>query len=294
MKAKYTLIVVVPVGPTCQPHHIRDTINSIRFYVRCRHKIILADDSQRGTGHQLAKEFTDIDVVETGSPMGKLCGLYITLSMAFRHALTHYTFDAALRMDTDALVIGPSPEKEALALFHSNSTVGIAGQYPLDYSGRPWDISWPREKIRRSLHTFRFFKRPVVHLALLPRYIRAIKKGYTRGESVFGGACFFSYACLEALMAAGLLPLYSLRELQLEEDHLFAILVRSIGFELGSLSGEGMPMGCAWKGLPVAPQQLMADKKKIIHSIRYWSDMREDEIRDLFREKRRLLQVDLN
>lgn len=294
MKTAYNLIIVIPVGPTCKAGYIRDTINSIRFYLRCRYKIILADDSQKGTGHQLAREYPEVDVVETGSPMGKLCGLYITLSLAFRHALEKYTFEAVLRMDTDALIIGPAPEKEALALFHSNSTVGIAGQYPLDYAGRPWDISWPREKIRRSLHTFRFFKRPLVHFALFPKYLRALRHGYKRGESVFGGACFFSYACLQALSSAGLLPLYSLRTLQLEEDHLFAILVKSLGFELGSLSGAGMPMGCAWKGLPVAPQQLMADKKKIIHSIRYWADMQEEEIRDLFREKRRLLQVELN
>jgi hypothetical protein len=226
--------------------------------------------------------------------MGKLCGLYITLCMAFRHALENYHFQAVLRMDTDALIIGAAPEQEALDLFHRKSTIGIAGQYPLDYAGRPWDISWPRAKIRRSLHTFRFFKRPLVHFTLLPRYLKAIRRGYVRGESVFGGACFFSYACLKTLLSEGLLPAGQLKDLQLEEDHLFAILAKSAGFGLASLSGDGQPMGCAWKGLPAPPLQLLADRKKIIHSIRYWEDMREDEIRQIFRERRRLLQPDLN
>lgn len=287
MKTKYQLIVVIPVGPACQLHHVGDTIESINFYVSSSFRIILADDSQKGTGEKIRQHFKDIDVVETGESMGKLCGLYITLCLAFRYALKHYEFDALLRMDTDALIIGPSPDKEALDLFHRNSTIGIAGQYPLDYQGHPWDISWPRAKLRRSLHTFRFFKRPLVHATLFPRYLRALRQGYVRGESVFGGACFFSYACLKALLAAGLLPARHLKELRLEEDHLFAILVKSLGFELASLSGEGLPMGCAWKGLPASPEKLMSDGKKIVHSTRYWEHMQEDEIRTIFRQHRK-------
>ncbi len=149
MKKFFNTIVVVPVGPKCRIEFIEDTICSFIHHTQSSYKIVLADDSQKGTGLKVKQLFPDVDVVTMRRPMGKLCGLYITLSLTFRHVLAHYRFDALLRLDTDALIIGKAPEREAIQLFRQDAQTGMAGQYPLDYDGNPWDISWPQKQIEK-------------------------------------------------------------------------------------------------------------------------------------------------
>ncbi|HEU4472150.1 MAG TPA: glycosyltransferase family A protein [Flavisolibacter sp.] len=287
MKQFFEMVVVIPVGPGCRPEYIGDTINSLVYYSRSSFKIILADDSHKGTGKRVQEQWPDVDLLPMKAPMGKLCGLYITLSLAFRHALDRYRFDVLLRMDTDALVIGKAPEKEAIALIKSDPGIGIAGQYPFDYNGLPWDISWPKSKLQWITNRkMGLLLNPLPHWRLRKLHRRAVAKGYRTGESVFGGACFYSEACLLALEAAGLLPHHGLRSIKLEEDHLFALLASSIGFRLGDLSSGNLPFGCAWKGLPASPARLFDSGKKIIHSTRFWENMGEEEIRAFFKRKR--------
>ena len=87
-------------------------------------------------------------------------------------------------------------------------------------------------------------------------------------------------------MKKKLLPSYYFSNLNLGEDHLFSLLAKATGFELGNLSGRNMPVGCAWKGLPASPEQLKKDGKKIIHSVRQWKDMDEQAIRTYFKTER--------
>jgi hypothetical protein len=287
MKTEYKIVLVMPVGPKCTPEFIEDSLKSFIFYASCTYKIILADDSRKGTGRTVQARMPEVDVVEMPGPMGKLGGLYVTLSRAFRYALRHYRFQAVLRMDSDALIIGKAPESEALDLFERDPQIGIAGQYPFDYDGKPWDISWPRKQLLQYMSLrWRPRHKTFPRLFLRRHYKRALRNNYTVGESVFGGAYFVSEICLRVLEGAGLLPLYPLKYIDLEEDHLFSLLVRSAGFALGDLSSRRLPMGCAWKGLPAPPEELYAEGKKIIHSTRYWGDMQESEIRLFFSRKR--------
>ncbi len=288
MKTFHELVVVIPIGPTCNADFIDDTIRSLLHYTVNTPKIILADDSQKGTGNFLKIIFPDIDVVSTEKNLGKFCGLYINLSQAFQHALKHYSFKVLLRMDTDVLIIGNDPAYEAIQLFEQHPDIGIAGQYPLDYNGKPWDKSWPYWQLSRFTHVLKMWKRPLVNLPLQKYYRRAVKHGYIMGESVFGGACFFSEKCLQQLSDAGLLPLKIFKTLVLEEDHLFAILVKSLGMHFGDLSSGDKPFACAWKNLPDSPEHLYKNGKKIIHSVRCYHKIKEPEIRRYFRQIRKL------
>ena len=281
----YELVVVMPVGPACRTAFIADTLHSIAHYTSGSYKIVLADDSQQGTGKTIQHLFPDADVVPTPHSMGKLCGLYVTLSMAFQHVLRYYHFDALLRIDTDALMTGPDPHREAAALF-KNKHIGLAGQYPLDYEGEPWDVSWPKAQLHTYTATYKFFKHPVAHARLRRLLQKAQQHGYRNGESVFGGACFYSEHCLHCLQEAGLLPNLMLKDVTLEEDHLFSLLVKSIDMHFGSLSGTDGPMACAWVGLPASPTALSAAGKKIIHSVRKWQNQSEEDIRHYFRQQR--------
>ena len=286
MKPWFDVIIVIPVGPDSSLPFIEDTVLSYHYYTHSSYKVIFADDSQQGIGKQLAGVFRDADIITTPRAMGGWAGLYITLSLAFRHAVEQYGFAAVLKLDTDALIIGKAPEKEVLELFSNDNKAGIAGQYPDDYSGKPWNLNWPKQRIINATQTWKFFRRPVAHWHLMRLYKQALSNGYRTGESVFGGAYFMSAAYLISLYENGLLPNYQFQTLNLGEDHLFSLLAKAKGFTLRSLSGEGLPFGCAWKGLPVSPEQLISDGKKVIHSVRYWNDEKENDIRLFFKEKR--------
>src|SRR4051812_43760898 len=102
MKRKIETVIVIPIGPACKLYFITDTINSIQRYVSKDHILILADDSQIGTGNLLSKTFPLIHVLENKRNLGKVAGLYITLANAYRYAIENYDFKVLLKMDDDA------------------------------------------------------------------------------------------------------------------------------------------------------------------------------------------------
>jgi hypothetical protein len=286
MKTITDLVVVLPVGPNTDPAFIADTLDSIAHHVRASYRLIIADDSHSGLGRLAKQHYPEADLVSTPKNMGRYGGLYITLCMAYRHAVENYHFRALLKIDTDAMMIGDAPEAEAIRLFDSDKRVGMAGQYGIEYDGRPWNINWPKQRIINGTSTWKFIRRPIANMKLRQLYKRALVNGYNTGESVFGGSYFMSPSCLAALYADGLLPAKSLRTVNLEEDHIFSLLVKSSGFTLADLSRGSLPFGCSWRGLPDSPEGLLDRGKKIIHSTRYWGEMKEREIREFFRERR--------
>lgn len=286
MKHSAKIVVVVPIGPNSSVDFIMDTIESYIHYTESTYKILLADDSHQQISEQVRKVYPEADVIYTTKPMGGMSGLYINLAHAFKYALKHYDFELIFKLDTDALVIGAEPEKEALQLFHAHPDIGIAGQYPTDYFGKPWDRGWPRARILNGVFTWKFIRRPFANTLLRKLFIKAIDNGYRPGESVFGGAYFISRLALEKLDEEGLLPYSKLVDLNLGEDHLFSLLFKSVGYHLGDLSTGDASFACAWKGLPASPEELYSKKKKIIHSTRKWENMDEKDIRSFYKEKR--------
>lgn len=288
MKTFYELVVVIPVGPACHVEFIADTIRSVLHYTAAPPKIILADDSQKGTGESVRIMFPDTEVVASEKSLGKLCGLYINLSNAYQYALNNYSFDALLRLDTDALVIGNDPAREAINLFKQHPEIGLAGQYPNDYNGNEWDKGWPRFQLSRFTHILKMWKHAFINIPLRKYYRRAVKHGYIMGESVFGGSYIFSEKGLQKLSDAKLLPANIFKTLDLEEDHLFSLLIKSVDMHFGDLSSGDKPFACSWKGLPDSPEHLHKNGKKIIHSVRYYNNMKEPEIRTYFKQIRKL------
>ncbi len=291
MTPPFDVVVVIPVGPNSSVPFIEDTVTSYRHYTASSYKIIFADDSQQGIGATLQRILPEADVIVTPKAMGGWAGLYITLATAFRHAVQNYRFATLLKLDTDALIIDEAPEREAIELFSKYSDAGIAGQYPNDYNGKPWNLNWPKQRILNGTQTWKFFRRPVANWRLLKLYRKALSNGYKTGESVFGGAYFMSPNYLNSLYQNNLLPDRTFRSLNLGEDHLFSLLAKANGYTLNDLSSNNLPFGCAWKGLPVSPEQLVADKKKIIHSVKHWESSQESEIRQFFKDRRETVQT---
>ena len=92
--------------------------------------------------------------------------------------------------------------------------------------------------------------------------------------------------CVRRLAEANVLSKKELGRSFLEEDHIFGLLVKSAGMDMADFAGAEYPMALEWKGLPCAPRELIATKKKIIHSTRHWEDLDEAKIRKFFRDLR--------
>lgn len=283
---KKEVIVVISIGPKSRIEFIADTIDSFICYTTNSYQFILMDDSHAGMGSAVKHIYPSCIVLATKKPMGSRDGLYISLAEAYNFAVKHYQFAALLKLDTDALIIGAEPEKEALQLFRQQPSVGIAGQYPNEHDGTPLDITWPRQRILSATRSWKFISRPIVNSLLTKQYNSALRNDYRTGESVFGGAYFISPQLLKLLSLKGFLPNYRFSSLTLGEHHLFALLAKANGYQLAGLSGSNQPFACSSRGLPAAPEVLHEQGKKIIHSVRFYSHMKEDEIRSYFKQKR--------
>lgn len=292
MRPKYDLIVVIPIGPNSQMDNLIDTIDSIRHYIDSNHKVVIADDSQKGSGAKLQAHYSDIDVIVTRRNLGKVSGLYFNLSAAYVFALERYDFTVLMKMDDDALVIGAEPHQAAIDLFQRSPNTGMAGRhiqgrFSKDQYGNLHDNYWPRKQLIKDTCSWKLVRRPIANWNFRRLFFNALTNGYELGENIQGGVYFFSKKCLLNLNSASLLGFYKLRNVNFGEDLLFSLLVKSIGMNLGDLGSAGLPVGCAWKGLPAATEVLYEDNKKVIHSVRSWDQLDESDIRDYFRDRRK-------
>ena len=301
MKSIKDLLIVIPVGPTCKVDFIIDTIESIKCYIHCTHAIIVSDDSHNASIQQrLQMSYPDLIIVKTTKNYGKGLGLYITLSNAYRYALDHFNFKALLRLDTDALMIGPGSENQIFELFERNPLIGMAGRYVKglqspDEFGNVWMNGGRRPIVATAkIFTKYFLRHPFIYWRIRKVLFTAINEGYDLGEFVFGGAYAFSRIGLEKLRDNNLLPMNKVLGADMEEDHFFSLLMVSTGMHLGDLASGENPFACTWKGLPAHPETILQANKKIIHSTRYWQEMKEDEIRKFFKDKRNRATDKLN
>ena len=285
-RTQLDLVAVIPAGPPTRMDFLLDTIASVEFWTGPRRRIIVMDDSGVGRFAPLAQRSPELVVIPTPRVLGRYWGMYASLSMAYRYAAENYDFPCLLRLDDDALVIGPHPERDAAAYFALHPNVGVAGAYRYHDDGTPRGLWYPRRELKRELswrQGLRHRRRWGVYRRLVAR---AQAHGYELGENCLGGAMFLSPAGIRRLLEADMLPLAGLEGTYLEEDHIFALLVKALGMDLGEFAAGGCPMGISLPGLPCAPQELLDRGKKVTHSLRYWADMDQDMIRTFFRDHR--------
>ena len=293
-KVKVRTVVVIPLGPKCKMDYVIDTISSVLHYIPEERAILIADDSQNPDFVRKIEAFyPDAIILSSRQNLGKGSGLYVNLSIAYRYALDHFDFEVLLRLDTDALMIGYGADEAIASYFAAHPDVGLAGTYVkgnhhVDEWGNKWDSYGGRVytiAIAKVVNLY-FLRAPLSLWRMRRRLFKAIYHGYEFGDLIFGGSYAFSRAGLEALRAEGLLPMPNFLGVNLEEDHIFSVLMRSVNKELGNLTEV---FGCVWKGLPASPEQLCEADKKIIHSTRYYKKLlREGDIRTFFRSRREL------
>lgn len=287
--AHVKLAVVIPVGPDCRLAYVEDTLDSVCHYTTPSRRIVVCDDSGKGTGELLRRRYPAITVLTTPEHYGKDAGLYFSLSEGFRVAYEEFAFDVLLRLDTDALVIGDRPEDDALRFFRTYPDVGIIGSFRTDSNGDRRDFSWAREELARESSYQSLLREPRRwrRFFFLKRILRGARShGYQPGEHCLGGAYFISRECIRRLHRDILLSRQEIRWSKLQEDHIFSLLMYSTGLKNGDFVTGDAPMAVRWRGLPCGPERLLADGKKVTHSTRFFGERTEEDIRAFFRRER--------
>lgn len=267
------LAVVVPAGPK---DDAADTLRSVLTYTNPELLLVIDDTHGRGIG------LDDPRVViftPPASPPGLYGGLWVKLAAAFRYAAEHADFDVLLRLDTDALMLGPGVAEAAAERFGRDAGIGALGAYRLGPDGNQRDWT-PARKMMLAELGLRGLRHRAARRTI--RRLVASAPGYIPGEHPLGAAVVYRGGMVREWNRHGMLGYPELGHCRLGEDHLFGLLTVAAGYKIADFSGPADPMALRWQGLPAAPADLLADGKLITHSVRYWADMGEPEIRRFF------------
>lgn len=277
-------VFVIPVGPTCQPDFVADTIDSIRYFAPMA-RVVVVDDSRRGLGVELGERYQL--TVQEARAHGVFGGLYLNVSDGFKEALTR-PFRILVRLDTDALIAGSDFEVKAIERFNSDQHLGSLGSFRIGYDRIGIrNARWAKQRILLYLAIHSWTK-PRAAQMIAGLFLRARKQGYKLGDSIMGGASVYRYEAVAALDENGLLGRAELAGIGLQEDYIFGLCLFSVGYHLGEFGNrfDDLPMGVDWRTLPAAPMELMELGKSIIHSTKNFEAMDEQAIRSEFRSAR--------
>ncbi len=283
-KQRVRVAVIVPAGPR---DDVFDTLDSVVRYTDSSRVILVIDDAGIGRmkdgPSRLRALSPDIAMIKAPTaPAGTRGGLWVKLSAGYRWVLDRYDPGLVLRMDSDALVIGPGLEAMAEQVFAADPGVGLLGSYRVGPDNGLRDFSWAARQLRREAGP-----RGLVHPRIrghLRRYRGlALRNGYVDGEHVLGGALIHSAAAIHAIADNGWLDeSRSLAQSRMCDDHLLSLLTVAAGFRMADFGGPDHPMALAWQGLPAHPAELLARGKLVTHSVRAFGDLTEEQIRASF------------
>jgi hypothetical protein len=280
-KQPVELLVVMPVGPD---NNGADTIESIFCYASSPSVIILAiDDSKNPETHKFL-ETTDkrVVVLPSAGYKGIRGALFCSIAETYKWACENYDFRVLLRIDTDALLIAGVSAQDAFVLFESCPEVGMLGSYKTDCNGDHRDFNVVKRSMKKE-YGIRGIKNPARQRALRTWINHAKENYYEIGEHILGAAAFYNCRFVTAMYEGGYLDnVHVFKDSIISEDHLFSLLAFACGFKLGDYATGNLPMGLRWRGLPDSPENLIMRNKRIVHSVKFWQNMTEEDIRTYF------------
>jgi hypothetical protein len=251
-----------------------DTLESVFCY--SNPELVVVIDDTRGRGIDFSHERV---VVLPAVAHGGWGGLWVNLAVGFRYAIEHAQFDVLVRLDTDALLLGPGLAEAAASEFAARPEVGALGAYRFGPDGSTRDWVPARKAIRRETGLLGL-QDPARRRTM--RALVASAADYVLGEHALGGVVIYRGEMLHEMHRRDLLNFPELANSRLGEDHIFGLLTAVSGYRTADFSRPADPMAVRWKGLPSSPEELLRTRKLVAHSIRFWNEMREQDIRAYF------------
>ena len=277
--------------PFCESDYemLLDTIRSIQYHVAEPHHIIAVDDcTPSRLDERLRREMPGITVLRNPRKHGGRSGLYVTQAAAATHALAHFDFKLFIKMDTDALMVGPGLVSSAVQRFAARPELGILGAYTVRADGHRRHWRWWKWAFRYESSPLRWlFGKP----RLWDKPLRAARPhGYDLGENVAGGCYLINAACLRAMKAQGYLdykPEAILAHSVIGDEIIYSLLCKAVGYGIGEFGTAADPMVIALDHVPMPVEQITAQRKAVIHSIkRGFRNESQQALRDYFRAHR--------
>jgi len=278
-----SLGIVIPAGPR---DDVADTVESVLTYTRTPRRIVLIDDTDDDRLAQIADRSDDIDLIAPIHRHAARGGLLLeNIAAGYRHLLGTFAFDAILRLDADALVIGPGLAERAVERFATDGSIGLLGASRIAANGGTRDWSWAAAALARTCGPL---GRRHPETRRLVRRLRsaAISHGYVPGEGPQGGGYIHSPQLVRAMDERGLLNPGPLARCAMGEDQIFGLLAYACGFRIEEFGSPDGPLAVRWRGLPASPDQLIAQGSLVAHSVRFHGDRDEEQVRAWFRAHR--------
>lgn len=239
MREHKRIAVVLPVGPNDGPDAL-DTLASIIHYADESRIIVVVDDTVPRSGFAgRAREMSQDIVVLPAPPHapGGQGGLWVKLAAGYQWLLELYAPDVILRLDVDALLIGPGLADRAAEEFAKDSRVGLIGSYRVKSDGEIRDWSWAARRIRIEMGP-RGLMHPTCRKVLRELMSPARTNGYIAGEHPLGGGYIHSLMAADALRARGWFKLPSLARSFLGEDMIMGLVTVAAGYRIADF---GLP-----------------------------------------------------
>lgn len=259
---------------------VEDLLSSISTYVDCSYECVAVDDaSTDGSYEKLLNH--GIWTAQNPIKMG-LWGLDVTIRRAFFNAWRLFDAPVFVKIDPDALIIGPGLQQALTQAFNSDPAIGIAGTYRLDWDGSIRDLSYWRERMQRVGRNFSWPLR------------LALDNGYQLGDGVQGGCYAIGSACLARMVELGLLDKWAHPNVvpgrQVAEDSIMTMLTYAAGYIGTDIGGPGQAFALWDRGLPMPPEELVRQNRIVTHAVKY-IDADSLRARAYFRTRREAFSI---
>lgn len=311
-------LVLTPVGPSADFDHVRDTVESFLSYMshdRCIMAILddtrtdaLASQLPNHTSLRIvkARQRVGLGIAPAGGPVARLKGFVRRLTgstigtrntrgelfLKQMRCLTalgeEFDWKCMLRLDDDALIIGPNPQSDALLTFSANPKIGMLGAYLRrgDGSDKQSAMKKKAEWFDRQLDEATKSGQHLLYETLRTALHAADTNGYTRGYMCTGGAFFISRPAFDAF-GMNETTVESLGASFLDDDLLYSLFTVASGYSMHDFSDEADVMAINWRGLPMPLEKLAFLSKKIVHPVKDVDDAdHERRVRAFFRARR--------
>ncbi|HYF24920.1 MAG TPA: hypothetical protein VD931_04190 [Baekduia sp.] len=284
-------VVAIPVGPGPQETgRVADLLAALRHHEPAAGPVVLVDDAP-GDRRSFPGEAVVLPNPRASRGIGTLGGTCTATLTALRWAHDHHPDAWVLRLDTDALVVGPVVARVEQAL-REHPGAGVLGSCHRTCNGDERDLSWWGPVVRKHGRRVWAWRRPPLprrHVSPADPLVRAVvrealARGYRPGEHCMAAGCAISAPFVRSLAAAGRLddPNRWLGTL-FGDDVMLGAMARAAGFELLDLHAV---FGLKHVGLAGSPPELAARGFGVVHSVKNDPVHDEAAIRAFFAARR--------